>query len=196
MINSLPNKFPLILIILVALATFWADKTVWQSTREQNKAPQENPDYIMENFSTYSVDHISGKHENLLAEKMLHFIADGTTYFEQPRLINSKINESGMRVRADQANMSGDKDIYLNGNVKVIRYDTSLNNSKNKDRKKTTMLTNYLHINRDDDTAKTNKPVTIIQNNTIINAIGVEIDNSTQTIHLLSKVKFAHNQTH
>ena len=196
MINGLPNKFPLILIILIALATFWADKTVWQSTREKKESPQENPDYIMENFSTYSVDHISGKHENLLAKKMLHFIANGTTYFEQPRLINSKKNESGMRVRADQANMSGDKDIYLNGNVEVIRYDANRKNSKNETRKKTTMTTNYLHINRDTDTAKTNKPVTIIQNNTTINAVGVKIDNSTQTIHLLSKVKFAHNQTH
>tara|TARA_Y100001936_G_scaffold235069_1_gene262898 strand:+ start:1264 stop:1854 length:591 start_codon:yes stop_codon:yes gene_type:complete len=196
MIKGLPNKFPLILITLIALATFWADKTVWQSTREKEESFQENPDYIMENFSAYSVDHISGNHENLLAKRMFHFIADNTTYFEQPRLINSKVNESGMRAKADKANMSGDADIYLHGNVKVIRYDNSGNNRNENKNKITTMTTSYLHINRDNDTAKTNKPVTIIQNNNIINAIGVEIDNRTQTIHLLSKVKFAHNKAH
>ena len=186
MINSLPNKFPIILIILLALFTFWVDKTVRQPTKEQEQGPERNPDYIMENFSTYRVDHIREKHEKLLAEKMLHYVANDATYFEQPRLINSKMNKPGMRVRADKANMSGDDDIHLNGNVKVIRYDVG--------GKETTMTTSYLHINRDNDISKTNKPATIIQNNTIINTVGIEIDNNTHIIHLLSDVKFIHDK--
>ena len=186
MINSLPNKFPIILIILLALFTFWVDKTVRQPTKEQEQGPERNPDYIMENFSTYRVDHIRKKHEKLLAEKMLHYVANDATYFEQPRLINSKMNKPGMRVRADKANMSGDDDIHLNGNVKVIRYDVG--------GKETTMTTSYLHINRDNDISRTNKPATIIQSNTIINTVGIEIDNNTHIIHLLSDVKFIHDK--
>ena len=191
MINSLPKKFPIVLIILLALFTFWVDKTVRQPTREQEQGPESNPDYIMENFSTYRVDHIREKHEKLLAEKMLHYVANSPheldiTYFEQPRLINSKVNKPGMRVRADKANMSGDDDIHLNGNVKVVRYDVG--------GKETTMTTSYLHINRDNDISKTNKPATIIQNNTIINTVGIEIDNNTHIIHLLSDVKFVHDK--
>ena len=186
MINSLPNKFPIILIILLALFTFWVDKTVRQPTKEQEQGPERNPDYIMENFSTYRVDHIRKKHEKLLAEKMLHYVANDATYFEQPRLINSKMNKPGMRVRADKANMSGDDDIHLNGNVKVIRYDVG--------GKETTMTTSYLHINRDNDISKTNKPATIIQSNTIINTVGIEIDNNTHIIHLLSDVRFIHDK--
>jgi len=186
MINSLPNKFPIILIILLALFTFWVDKTVRQPTKEQEQGPERNPDYIMENFSTYRVDHIRKKHEKLLAEKMLHYVANDATYFEQPRLINSKMNKPGMRVRADKANMSGDDDIHLNGNVKVIRYDVG--------GKETTMTTSYLHINRDNDISKTDKPATIIQSNTIINTVGIEIDNNTHIIHLLSDVKFIHDK--
>ena len=56
------------------------------------------------------------------------------------------------------------------------------------------MTTSYLHINQDDDISKTNKPATIIQNNTIINTVGIEIDNNTQNIHLLSDVKFIHDK--
>ena len=165
---------------------FWVDKTVRQPTREQEQGPEKNPDYIMENFSTYRVDHIREKHEKLLAEKMLHYVANNATYFEQPRLMNSKMNKPGMRVRADKANMSGDDDIHLNGNVKVVRYDAG--------GKETTMTTSYLHINRDDDISKTNKPATIIQSNTIINTVGIEIDNNTHIIHLLSDVKFIHDK--
>ena len=186
MINSLPNKFPIILIILLTLFTLWLDKTVRQPTTEQEQDPEKNPDYIMETFSTYQVDHIRKKHEKLLAEKMLHYVANNATYFEQPRFINSKMNKPGMRVRADKANMSGDDDIHLNGNVKVIRYDVG--------GKETTMTTSYLHINRDNDISKTNKPATIIQNNTIINTVGIEIDNNTHIIHLLSDVKFIHDK--
>ena len=186
MINGLPKKFPIILIILLAGFTFWVDKSVRQPTREQEQGPERNPDYIMENFSTYQVDHIRDKHEKLLAEKMLHYVANDTTYFEQPRLINSKVNKPEMWVRADKANMSGDDDIHLNGNVKVIRYDAG--------GKETTMTTSYLHINRDDDISKTNKPATIIQSNTIINTVGIKIDNNTQIIHLLSDVKFVHDK--
>ena len=186
MINSLPNKFPIILIILLTLFTLWLDKTVRQPTTEQEQDPEKNPDYIMENFSTYQVDHIRKKHEKLLAEKMLHYVANNATYFEQPRFINSKMNKPGMRVRADKANMSGDDDIHLNGNVKVIRYDVG--------GKETTMTTSYLHINRDNDISKTNKPATIIQNNTIINTVGIEIDNNTHIIHLLSDVRFIHDK--
>ena len=186
MINSLPKKFPIIIIIIIALFTFWIDKTVRQPTKELEKDLQNNPDYIMENFSTYQVDHIREKHEKLLAEKMLHYVANDTTYFEQPRLINSKVDKLEMRVRADKANMSGEDDIHLNGNVKVVRYDAGGG--------ETIMTTSYLHINRDDDISKTNKPATIIQNNTIINTVGIEFDNNTHIIHLLSDVKFVHDK--
>lgn len=190
MINSLPNKFPIILIILLALFTFWVDKTVRQPTKEQEKDPRSNPDYVMEDFSAYSVDHISGAHQKLFAERMLHYVANDTTYLEQPRLINSKTGKPEMRVRADRANMSSDEDIYLNGNVKVVRYGEG----EGEGREETTMITSSLYINPDDDIAKTNEPVTIIQNNTIINAVGMEIDNGAQIIHLLSEVKFVHDK--
>ena len=91
-----------------------------------------------------------------------------------------------MRVRADRANISSDEDIYLNGNVKVVRYGEG--------GEETTMVTSSLHIIPDGDIAKTNEPVTIIQDNTIINAVGMEIDNGAQIIHLLSEVKFVHDK--
>ena len=186
MINSLPNKIPIILIVLLALFTFWVDKAVRQPIKGQEKDLRSNPDYVMEDFSAYSMDHISGAHQKLFAEKMLHYVANDTTYFEQPRLINSKTGTPELRLRADRANMSGDEDIYLNGNVKVVRYDEG--------GEETTMVTSSLHIIPDDDIAKTNEPVTIIQDNTIINAVGMEIDNSAQIIHLLSEVKFVHDK--
>ncbi len=188
MINRLSNKAPIVLIILLALFTFWVDKSVRQPTTEQDRYPRRNPDYVIENFSAISVNHSSGTHQKLSAKKMVHYVHNETSYLEQPRLITSKAGTPDMRVRADRANLIGNKDIYLNGNVKVLRHD--------KGKEKMTMVTSFLHIIPDDNIVKTDKPITILQANTIINAVGMELDNDAQIIHLLSEVKFVHDKIH
>lgn len=188
MINNLPTKFPLILIILLAVFTFWVDKAVRKPSTGQDSSPQRDPDYVIENFSTLSVNHSNGLHQTLSAKKMLHYLDNDNTYLEQPRLINAKAGTPDMRIRADRANLtSNNDDVYLNGNVKVLRHDNGDG--------ETIMTTSFLHIVPDDNFAKTDKPVTIIEANTIINAVGMEFDNNTQVIRLLSEVKFVHDKT-
>ena len=188
MINSLPTRFPLVLIILLAVFTFWLDKVVRQPSAEQDSHPRRDPDYVIENFSAFTVDHSRGLHQTLSAKKMLHYLDNDTTYLEQPRLINVKAGIPDMRIRADRANLtSNNDDVYLHGNVKVLRHD--------KGDGEMTMVTSFLHIVPDDDIAKTNKFVSITEANTIINAVGMELDNNTQIIRLLSEVKFVHDKT-
>ena len=187
MINSLPTKFPMVLIILLAVFTFWLDKTVRPPSTGQDGDPRRNPNYVIENFSALIVNHSNGVHQTLSAEKMLHYLDNDTTYLEQPRLINARPGMPIIRVRADRANLSSNNDVYLRGNVKVLRH--------NKGEGKMTMVTSFLHIVPNDNIAKTDKPVTITEANTIINAVGMEYDDDTQIIRLLSKVKFVHDKT-
>ena len=187
MINSLPTKFPLVLIILLAVFTFWLDKAVRQPSAKQDIHPRHGPDYVIENFSALSVNHSKGLHQTLSAKKMLHYLDNDTTYLEQPRLINVKAGIPDMRIRADRANLtSNNNDVYLHGNVKVLRHDNGEG--------ETTMVTSFLHIVPDDNIAKTDKPVTITEANTIINAVGMEFDDNTQIIRLLSEVKLVHDK--
>ena len=188
MINSLPTKFPLVLIILLAIFTFWIDKAVRQPSTEQGDYADREPDYTIENFSALSVNHTNGLHQTLSAKKMLHYLDNDTTYLEQPRLINAQPGEPDMRVWADRANMTANSDdVFLNGNVKVTRHD--------KNDGEITLTTSFLHVIPDDNFAKTDKSVTIIEANTIINSIGMELDNNSQIIRLLSEVKFIHDKT-
>ena len=187
MINSLPTKFPLVLIILLAIFTFWVDKAVRQPSTVQDSHLRRDPDYVIENFLALSVNHSNGLHQTLSAKKMLHYLDNDITYLEQPRLINAKPGTPDMEVRADRANLtSNNNDVYLNGNVKVLRHDNGDG--------ETTLATSFLHIVPDDGFANTDKPVTIIETNTIINAVGMEIDNKTQVIRLLSEVKLVHDK--
>lgn len=188
MINGMPTKFPLVLIILLAIFTFWIDKAVRQPSTEQGDYAHRDPDYVLENLSALSVNHTNGLHQTLSAKKMSHYLDNDTTYLEQPRLINAQPGKPDMRVRADRANLTANSDdVFLNGNVKVMLHD--------KNDRETTMTTSFLHVVPDDNFAKTDKFVTIIEANTIINSIGMEIDNNSQIIRLLSEVEFIHDKT-
>jgi len=187
MINILPTKFPIVLIILLAVFTFWLDKAVWPPSTGQDGDPRRDPDYVIENFSALSVNHSSGVHQTLSAKKMLHYLDNDTTYLHQPRLVNVKPGMPDTRVRADRAILSSNNDdVYLRGNVKVLRHDNGEG--------ETTMVTSFLHIVPDDNIAKTDKPVTITEANTIINAVGMEFDDNTRIIRLLSEVKLVHDK--
>jgi lipopolysaccharide export system protein LptC len=93
-----------------------------------------------------------------------------------------------MQVDADQAKMSSNgEDIYLTGNVKVLREAA-------KGRGETMMTTSFLHLVPDDAIAKTDKPVVITEAKAVIKAVGMEISNRTQVTRLLSQVRVVHDK--
>ena len=89
-----------------------------------------------------------------------------------------------MKISSDQGLVSRDGEhAYFMGNVQVIKQ------AKNATRAPTTLTTSYLHVIPNQDFAETDKPVTIADANTIINAVGLELNNKTQILRLLSQVK-------
>ena len=51
------------------------------------------------------------------------------------------------------------------------------------------MMTTYLHVVPDSSIVKTDRPVTITDANTIVHAVGLELNSETQVLRLLSRVK-------
>ena len=191
MLRYLPTKFSLILLIFLAILAFFMDKTAIQSPSSEknskNSNSDKNFDYVIENFSTISVNHSSKAHYLISAEKMLRYTGDDATYLDQASLIDTTPGKSLMRVRADQAKLSGNNnDVLLNGNVVVLRPDENGN--------KMTMTTSFLHILPNDEIARTDKPVTITEKNTTINTTGIEIDDRNRITTLLSRVKVIHEK--
>ena len=191
MLRYLPTKFSLILLISLAILAFFMDKTAIQSPfsekNSKNSNSDKNFDYVIENFSTISVNHSSKAHYLISAEKMLRYTGDDATYLDQASLIDTTPGKSLMRVRADQAKLSGNNnDVLLNGNVVVLRPDENGNEM--------TMTTSFLHILPNDEIARTDKPVTITEKNTTINTTGIEIDDHNRITTLLSRVKVIHEK--
>ena len=124
----------------------------------------------------------------LVAKEMVHYPDDDTTDLEQPLFINTEPGKPALQIKADKAKMSSNnKDIYLTGNVMVLR-------NAAKGRSETTMTTSLLHLVPDDDIAKTDQPVVITEKKSVIRAVGMEMNSRTNIIELFSRVRVIHDK--
>ena len=191
MIKRLPFKLPLlVLIVLLAMSTFWLDLAVKPSSTvaEQDGSVRRDPDYVIENFSVMRMNQDGVARHTLSAKRLLHYPDNNNSDLEQPRLVNADPGKPVVRIMADQGELpSNSDDVYLAGNVTVQR-------EAGNGRGRITLFTSSLHIIPEDDIAKTDKLVTITDANTVINAVGMELNDRTHTTRLLSQVRVAHNK--
>ncbi|SFK34867.1 lipopolysaccharide export system protein LptC [Nitrosomonas aestuarii] len=176
-------NFYLILFIGLGALTFWLDKVTKPLSTETGTDFFQLPDYIIEDLSGLRIDHDNAVHRVFHAKKMFHYLGQDLTRLDQVHFINTKPGKPLFRVFADQAEIHGNgENIFLNGNVTVIRGDED-------NKGKITMKTDMLHLIPDEDMVKTDKNVTISRMNTTVHAIGLQLDNETGMIELLSRVR-------
>jgi lipopolysaccharide export system protein LptC len=65
-----------------------------------------------------------------------------------------------------------------------------------KGRGETDLTTSSLHLIPNEDIAKTDKPVVITERNSVIRAIGMEMNNRTNVTQLWSQVRVLHKKPH
>ena len=86
-------------------------------------------------------------------------------------------------MRADQGLLSNKgEDAYFTGHVLVRRQPYA-------DQKEMTMQTSYLHVIPDKDLAKTDREVTLTNGNSVVKSLGLEFNNATRSLKLLSQVR-------
>lgn len=175
--------FPLALLLTLAALTFWLNQKVQPPQGARDGSNRHDPDYVVENFSATRMGPDGIPRYILSAKKMVHYPDDDTTHLEEPRLLHTDPGKPPIRVSADEALLSSDgEQAYLMGNVKVIRDPSG-------ERSAIQMATSYLHVIPDRNIAETDKPVTITDANTVIDAVGLELNNETRVLKLLSRVK-------
>ena len=113
----------------------------------------------------------------------MHYLDDEITYLERPYFISNEPNKPVMRLTAGKAELQeSGENIYLTGNVTVLR-------GGDEDEDKITMVTSFLHLMPDDNIARTNKDASIMMKNATMNAVGLQLNNNTGILQLLSKVR-------
>ena len=174
---------PLVLIGVLTALTFWLDRTMQPPVRDATGASRHDPDYIVDNLTAVRMSEGGVASYTLSAAKMLHFPDDDSTQLTNPHLVSYGSPKAPMTITASEALVSADgENVYFQDNVRVTRaaYD---------DFSELVMRTAFLHVIPDDNIARTNRPVTITDAATEVNAVGLEVNSETHIIKLLSKVR-------
>jgi len=175
--------FPLGLMILLALLTFWLDHTVQEPQTRRDGSTRHDPDYWVENFSARRLGKDGLPLHTLAAVKMEHFPDDDSTELTRPHFAAIDEKRVPVHILASRGWLSHNgEEVYFTDGVKVIK-----EGGGGKDW--LTINTDYLHITPDQEIARTDKAVTIKTPSGIITATGMELDNRTRVVKLLSRVK-------
>lgn len=183
MMQRLSAWFPVMLLAAVAGVTVWLDRQLQTPERPGESKARHDPDYIAENFSATRTGPDGGPRYTLSARRMVHYPDDDTTYLDAPKLVNFRDSRVAVTVTSKNAMLSSNgENAYLTDDVRLVR-------SAFADKSEMTMRTSYLHVVPDDDIAETDKPVQIQDANTLITSVGLEFNNRTRILKLLSNVR-------
>lgn len=175
--------FPLGLTAMLALLTFWLDRTVQEPQAKRDGSTRHDPDYWVDNFHARQMGKDGLLVHTLTATRMAHYPDDDTTRLTQPHFTAISDNRVPTHIRARQGVLTRKgEDIHLTQGVE-IQHDAG--SGKNW----LSMSTDSLHIVPDRQTASTNQAVTIRTPAAVITATGMEMNNRTRVVKLLSRVK-------
>lgn len=176
--------FPLALLTMLALLTFWINKSVQSPKPTLDGSSRHDPDYIMTNFVTTQTDINGALRYKLAAVEMKHFPDDDSTSLQRPRYTQFAAGKPYTQVEGLRGQVSSDGEkVELFDNVKVTRQAFA-------DKGEMTVESDYLNILPNEDIVRTDSPVVIRQApKTVIYATGMIYEKNQRTLTLLHKVR-------
>ncbi len=176
--------FPIVLLAILAVLTFWIDYAVQAPEARIDGSSRHDPDYILNNFTTTRTDENGELRYRLSALEMRHYPDDDTTELEKPQFQRYEVDKPFTTIEGNKGFVSTDAEtVEFIDDVKVVRQAF---NGKGE----MVVLTDRLEVMPNEEMAKTDRPVVITQEpKTVIHATGMIYDKKNQTVQLLSRVK-------
>ena len=173
-------------LLLLLAATYWLDQQVQPLSPRPDDSKRHDPDYIVNDLSATTLDDKGRVHYIMAAQKMLHYPDDDSTYLEEPRLTSLYPDRPPVHVSARRGEVSSKgEQVFLHDDVRVVR-DAGAKQGQ------MVLTTSYLHVLPDSDTADTDRPLTIVDDYNVVNAVGMKLNNRTGVIQLLAGVTSQH----
>ncbi len=175
--------FPLVLLAILAGLTFWLDRAVGPSGAPRDGSLRHDPDYIVDKLRSTRLDAAGRVKHTLHAERMLHYPDDDSTVLIAPKLVSHGASRSPLTITSRTARISANgENVYFEDDVTVRRAPYA-------DKSELILRTAYLHVIPDDNIARTDRPVSIIDANTLVTAHGLELNSETRILKLQGRVK-------
>jgi lipopolysaccharide export system protein LptC len=181
--GRLTTAAPLLLVGMLAALTFWLDRFVQGPARDVIGPSRHDPDYIVEKLTGVQMGGSGAASYSLSAEKMVHYSDDDTTLLASPRFISYGSMKAPVTITSSEGVVSGKGDhVYFQDNVRVTR-------AAYPGASELVMRTTFLHVVPDQQIAVTDRLVTLNDDANTVTAVGLEMNNATRVIKLLSNVR-------
>ena len=181
--ERLLSWLPLIPLLLLLAATYWLNKQVQPASASPSGKLRHDPDYMLGNFTATSLDSQGKIRFTISAQKMWHYPDDDSTHIDNPLLVSMFADRPPIRTSALRGAISSKGDeVFLYDDVVIVSPAYGKHSTR-------TFSTDYLHVVPDNDIADTDHLVTMVDANTTMRAVGMELNNKTRTVNLLSRVK-------
>jgi lipopolysaccharide export system protein LptC len=178
---SSARLFPLLLMLTLALLTFWLERL----TQEEPPRPaprRHDPDFIIEGFTLTEFGADGKPATTLSAAKMTHFPDDGSTELVAPRAVQTRPGEPRLRLSADRGTLTQDgNELLLFDNVLVVRDNTA-------GAEESRLRTSFLHLVGPRSLVRTDREVEYTAPGRSLRGRGMEYDNTTGQLVLHAQV--------
>jgi len=173
---------PALMLALLAALTWWLDQKV-QPLGPHDGTSNADPDFVAENFEAKRMNDDGSARYSVVARKMVHYPADNSAVLEEPRLTHFDPDKAPVSIRADQGVVSS------NGETVDFRGDVHVRRAPFGEDPEMTLTTSFLHVIPDKNLVTTDQEVTLTHGNSTMKSVGLEFNNNTRELKLLSNVK-------
>ena len=174
---------PAILLLLLAILTWWLDAKVRSPQNLAGAATGDAPDFYIEGFNAVRMNPDGTRRYELTGTRLVHYADKDSSLLSSPTLLYHDYERAPLTISADTAELeSGGENVYFRGNVRIDRPPFDFN-------PRLGVATSYLHVIPDQEIAKTDQAVTMVDGNSTVRSVGLEFDNTIRSIKLLSRVQ-------
>lgn len=179
---SSARLFPLLLMLTLALLTFWLERLTRVEAQPQAQR-RHDPDYTIEGFTLIDYSREGIPVSTLSAAKMLHYPDDGSTELLAPRAVQTQPGQPRLTLSADRGTLTQDaSELFLHDNVILLRDAHATQPGAE-------LRTSFLHVISARSLVRSDREVEIKEQGRTMFARGMEYDNLNGRIELHSQVR-------
>jgi lipopolysaccharide export system protein LptC len=172
---------PAALLAALAGLTYWLDQQV-QPMPPGRTGEGKSPDFLVEDLVATRMKTDGSPRYAVKAKKLVHYPADNSADLEYPDVTHFEPGQAPVTIKANRGQISNNgENVYLRGAVEIKRLAYA-------DQPEMSLQTSFLHVIPDQDLVKTDRAVTLTRGNSTLESVGLEFNNATRTLNLLSEV--------
>ena len=176
------SLFPVIVLTLLAGVSVWLERITQQEPVTKTDKTRHEADFSADKITLHRFDPTGKVQYILVADNMVHYADDESTELKNPRL-NYLNRPEPVWVESRFASVNKD------GTTVVLTDQVLVRRAAHAGKPESTLRTEQMTVWPDDEKMRADKPVTLTQGQTVINAERMESDNIIGEVRLQGQVR-------